>query len=160
MCRSKMMVQSGAKRHPKDASAASALASTQDRSAGRMTVLGRARSAGVTAADRGRAVPVAALGRQSVVPQGAKAEMPARRWWVSRGRLRPPAERPSIISPVDGGYGFTSRGLASRREGCCRLGRMIHEHATDQPCPEQARRSATRNLWASIAHDQASCAAD
>lgn len=92
MCRSKMMVQSGAKRHPKDASAASALASTQDRSAGRMTVLGRARSAGVTAADRGRAVPVAALGRQSVVPQGAKAEMPARRV-VGVPRALAPARR-------------------------------------------------------------------
>ena len=65
----KITVQMGAQRHPKDAEAGgwSALDddswSAQDRNAGRMAVPARARSAGVTVADRGRAVPGVALVR-------------------------------------------------------------------------------------------------
>ncbi len=56
MCRTKITVQSGAQRHPKDAEAAGwsaldgDLGSAQDWSAGRMAVSAWVRSAGVTAA--------------------------------------------------------------------------------------------------------------
>jgi hypothetical protein len=61
----------------------------------------RARSAGVTAADRGRAVPGQRSGGSPPCAAGAKAELPARPQRVSRGRLRPPrrANRLSLRLP-------------------------------------------------------------
>jgi hypothetical protein len=48
------------------------------------------RLAGVTVARRWRAVPGVTHGRQlRRAPQGAKAELPARSWRESRGRLAP-----------------------------------------------------------------------
>jgi hypothetical protein len=59
-----------------------------------MAVPAWTRSAGVTAADRGRAVAGVALGRQPAVRLLVpKAELPVRPRWVSRERVRPPAER-------------------------------------------------------------------
>jgi hypothetical protein len=104
MCRTKITVQSGAQRHPKDASAASALDGDLGRlktvAPGRMAVPARARSAGVAAAGRGRAAPGERSGGSPPCAAGAKAELPVRPRRVSRGRLRPPRRaRHSSLRP-------------------------------------------------------------